>query len=302
MTSSALPSPAHPGPVGAWIAALRPKTLAAGATPVLVGCALAGAAGAFDLAVSLACLAGALLLQVASNLVNDLFDHLRGADGPDRMGPARAAQQGWLGPRAMAWAATASLLLAVAVGSYLVAVGGWPILAIGLGGLVAAVAYTAGPVPLGYVGLGDPLVFLFFGPVAVAGTVFVQVGRVAPEVWWASASLGALATAILVVNNLRDRHSDARAAKRTLAVRFGATACRVEYTVFVACAYGALVAAVLIGLAHPGWLLPLGSLPMAGRRIVALWRTDGADLNAELEATARLEALFGALLAVGVLL
>lgn len=292
----------RPSPIRAWASAVRPKTLAAGAVPVVVGSALAAEAGAFQLLPALAALVGALLLQIGSNLANDVFDFLNGADDADRVGPARATQQGWLEPRQMMVGAAVVFGAAIVVGAYLVSLGGWPIVGIGLAGIVCAVAYTGGPVPLGYRGLGDPLVFLFFGPAAVLGTYYVQVGDLSWVAAGASASVGLLATAILVVNNLRDRHTDARAGKRTLAVRMGAAGARREYVALLGLAYAIPAGLAAMGLAGLGWLLPWLSGPLALRRVRAVTSLDGAALNGELAATARLTAVFGALLSVGVLL
>jgi 1,4-dihydroxy-2-naphthoate octaprenyltransferase len=188
--------------------------------------------------------------------------------------------------------------MAAAVGVYLAFVGGWPVVVIAIVSIICAVAYTGGPMPLAYVGLGDLFVLVFFGPVAVSGTVFVQTLTWRIEAVAAGTALGLLATAILVVNNLRDRHTDAVAGKRTLAVRFGATAVRVEYTLAVLVAYGICMAWWLDG-AGAGWLLPLLSIPLAGVRIRDVWKLDGANLNPQLGATARLLLLFSALLALG---
>jgi 1,4-dihydroxy-2-naphthoate octaprenyltransferase len=166
--------------------------------------------------------------------------------------------------------------------------------------LICAVAYTGGPYPLAYHGLGDLFVLVFFGFVAVAGTYFVQALALTPSIWFAAAPVGLLATAILVVNNLRDRHTDAAANKRTLAVRFGARAARIEYTALLGLAFLSPVLAVALGLGGPGWLLPLLAAPAAIRQVGAIWRTDGAALNPHLGATARLELFFGILLSVGV--
>jgi len=202
----------------------------------------------------------------------------------------------------MAMATGVSLTLALAVGIYLIAIGGWPIAIIGIASLICAVAYTGGPMPLAYVGLGDLFVLLFFGFAAVMGTVWVQLGRAPADAWVASASIGCLATAILVVNNLRDRRTDAEANKRTLAVRWGSTAARWEYTLLVLGAHAMVVVAVLVQVAQPGWLLSLLMLPLAVQEIRAIWRTDGAALNPHLGRTARLELGFALLLGIGALL
>ena len=292
----------RPSSLAAWTSAVRPRTLAAGAVPVALGSALAAQVDAFALWPAIAALAGALLLQIGSNLANDVFDFLNGADDDGRIGPARATQKGWISTRQMLVATGLVFLAALAVGAYLVTIGGWPIVIIGLSGILCAVAYTGGPVPLGYHGLGDPLVFIFFGPVAVLGTYYVQAGEVTWMAGWASATVGLLATAILVVNNLRDRHTDERAGKRTLAVRMGAQGARREYLALVSIAYAIPAGLAAFGGAGLGWLLPLLSSPLAVRRILAVHTQDGAALNTELAATAQLCAVFGALLCIGVLL
>ena len=289
----------RPSPARAWWLAARPATLWAGAVPVGVGTAVALEAGVFAPRPALAALAGALLIQVGCNLANDTFDFARGADTPDRLGPARATQQGWLTPRQVARGAGVALFLALLVGVYLVAVGGWPILWVGIASLVSALAYPGGPFPLGYHGLGDLFVLVFFGFVAVCGTVWVQ-GLVVPSTaLYAALPVGTLATAILVVNNLRDRHTDAVAGKNTLAVRMGARATRLQYVLLVAVAYGVLPLGWALGDLHRGWILPLLSLPLAWREIRGVLKQDGAALNAHLAGTARLELVFGLLLALG---
>lgn len=303
MTSSAPNWPASgPRTWRVWTAAIRPATLTAGAVPVVVGTALAYSDGALQPLAALAALAGALWLQIGCNLANDLFDARSGADSADRLGPARATQRGWLTERQVATGAWISLALATVTGLYLVAVGGWPIVAIGLASLVCAVAYTGGPFPLGYHGLGDLFVFLFFGPVAVGGTYWVQAHALPWTVGAAGVAVGLMATAILVVNNLRDRHTDACAGKRTLAVRLGARATRLQYTGLLCAGVTIPVAVAAMDPARSGWLLVLAAAPLATRRALRLWRTDGAALNPELGATARLGVLHGALLTLGVVL
>ncbi|MCK6516673.1 1,4-dihydroxy-2-naphthoate polyprenyltransferase [Myxococcota bacterium] len=290
----------RPSTLKVWLLACRPATLLAGVTPVVVGAALAQANGVFQLGPALGALLGATFIQIGTNLANDYYDFKKGADTDARLGPARAAQKGWLTPREVATGTVVALGMAFLTGLYLVAVAGWPILALGLVSIALAVGYTGGPYPLAYHGLGDLFVLIFFGYAAVAGTYYVQALTVAPEVWLAATPVGALATAILVVNNLRDRYTDAEANKRTLAVRFGATAARIEYSLLVAVAYAAPMLAVSLGWGGLGWLLPLVSLPLATRQVRAVWQTDGAALNPHLGATARLELLVGALLAIGV--
>ena len=224
-----------------WWKAIRPATLWAGVAPVSVGSALAFADNAFSWGPACVALLGAVLIQIGCNLVNDYSDFESGADDEGRLGPARAAQKGWLSVQALKRGAQITLTLAALTGVYLTYVGGWPILVLGLLSILSAVAYTAGPMPLGYVGLGDLFVMLFFGFGAVAGTYFVQVGSISVHVWPWCWAVGALATAILVVNNLRDRMGDASVGKRTLAVRFGPSFTRFQFTVLVLSAFTAPV-------------------------------------------------------------
>ncbi len=286
-----------------WVSALRPRTLAAGSVPVLVGAALVSRSGGLNVAITLACLAGALLLQVASNFANDAFDTLKGADTEARLGPARATQRGWTTARQMLFATALVVLAALLVGAWLVSLGGWPIALIGLTGAVCAVAYTGGPVPLGYIGLGDVLVYVYFGLAAVVGTVWLQQPARALELetWLAASAIGALATAILVVNNLRDRHTDAACGKRTLAVRLGSRGTRLEWSLLVASAFVAVGAAALLS-GDAGWWLPWLTSPLAVQTGRSVWREDGGALNPLLGATARLETIFGVLLSLGVTL
>ncbi len=285
----------------AWIMAARPQTLPAGVAPVAVGTAVAHALGGARAGPALAALVGALLLQIASNLANDVFDHEKGADGPDRLGPPRAVACGLLRPRAVRCALFLVLGAAMAVGVYLTLVAGWKVVALGLLAMACAVAYTGGPVPLGYHGLGDALVLLFFGFAAVCGTAFVQLGRVPAESLWAAVPVGALATAILVVNNLRDRAGDAACGKRTLAVRLGARAARVEYALLVAIAYAVPIAAA-VSRGEPLLALPVLTLPWGVGLVRAIWRRDGRALNPCLPATARLLLATSLLWAAGIAL
>jgi 1,4-dihydroxy-2-naphthoate octaprenyltransferase len=200
---------------------MRPRTLPAAVAPVLVGSALAWRAAAFNLAASLLCLAFALLVQIGANFANDYYDFLHGADTHERVGPVRAVAAGLASPTAMRRAMWLAFGLAFATGMALIAWGGWWLVAVGIASIACAIAYTGGPYPLGYHGLGDVFVFLFFGLVAVGVTFYVQAGRIAASSLWAGAAVGALATNILLVNNYRDAATDAKAGKRTVVVRFG---------------------------------------------------------------------------------
>jgi 1,4-dihydroxy-2-naphthoate octaprenyltransferase len=289
--------------VSPWVLAARPATLTAALAPVVVGAACAAASAPLRVGATAAALVGAILIQIGTNLANDVFDHEKGADGPDRLGPVRVTQAGLLTPSAVRAGMVVAFAMAMLAGVYLTAVAGWPVVAIGLASIAAGVAYTGGPWPLGYHGLGDLFVFVFFGPVAVCGTAFVASGQVSALAVAASVPVGAIATAVLVVNNVRDRDTDVRAGKRTLAVRFGRRFGVAEYISLLAAAY--LVPLDLVFLeGRSRWiLLPLATLPLAWplARVVATSK-DGPTLNRALGGTARLLLAFGALFALGLAL
>jgi 1,4-dihydroxy-2-naphthoate octaprenyltransferase len=291
-----------PSPARAWWLAARPQTLAAGVAPVLLGTALAAAAGRARAGPALAAVATALALQVGTNFANDLFDFEKGADTEERLGPTRAVAAGWIGPSEMRLGTALAFAAAVATGSFLVVAGGWPFALLGVLAVAAGLAYTAGPWPLAYHGLGDVTVFVFFGLVAVAGTYAVQAQELPLRVLVCAVPSAALVTAILVVNNLRDVGTDARAGKRTLAVRLGADATRAYYQGLLLLAYGVLGVLLLSGAVGLSALLPFATLP-AALRVARTVRagSDGPSLNGALAATARLHAVFTLLLALGVL-
>ncbi|MBE2233915.1 MAG: 1,4-dihydroxy-2-naphthoate polyprenyltransferase [Anaerolinea sp.] len=296
----------------AWWLAIRPRTLPAAVGPVLVGIGLAIGDHLFQLLPALAALAGALLLQIASNLANDYYDFVKGYDQPDRKGPTRVALSGLISLAELRLGLLLVLLLTAAIGLYLISVAGWPILAVGVAAIVASVAYSGGPYPLSVNGLGDLFVFIFFGLAAVVGTYYVQALTVTPLVWVAALPPGFLITAILVVNNLRDIDSDARVGKRTLAVRLGAGGARGEYTLLLAGAYAvplALLLAPLIGTSAAFdptellMLLPWLTLPEAIRlRRIIYTATDGPTMNQALAGAARLSLWFSVLFAIGLAL
>lgn len=285
----------------AWILAARPKTLAAAAAPVVVGSGMAVSRGAFAFLPALAALIGALLIQIGTNLANDYYDYVRGGDTEHRLGPVRVTQAGLIPPAEVRRGMLMVFGLAIVVGGYLVLVGGWPILLIGLVSVASGIAYTGGPYPLAYHGLGDVFVFLFFGLVAVGGTYYVQALALPPDVLLAGVAMGSLNTAILVVNNLRDLETDAAADKRTLAVILGPGPTRAEYVVLLAVAFTVpILGAFLLGWSGSA-LLALGSLPLAAPPLRAvLGSRDPSELNPALGGTARLVAAYGVLLAVGV--
>jgi len=293
---------AAPVPLKVWIQATRPKTLTAALVPVMVGTALAVRHGVARPLPAFAALAGAMLIQVGTNLTNDYYDFKKGADTAERVGPQRVTQAGLVAPARVLGAALASFGLAVAVGLYLAWVGGWPIVAIGVASVLSGYAYTGGPFPLGYNGLGDLFVMIFFGFVAVCGTYYVQ----ALTLPWVAAvvavPVGAIGTALIVVNNLRDADTDARVGKRTLAVRFGKAFARAEYASLLFAAFAAPV--VLFATGEPGaWtFLSLLAAPFAWEPLKTVFTAEGAALNAALHGTARLQLVFGLLFSLGLVL
>jgi 1,4-dihydroxy-2-naphthoate polyprenyltransferase len=237
-------------PVRYWLMAARPRTLAAGAVPVAIGTALASDLVRVDWLAASACLTGALLIQIATNFANDAFDGIKGADGPDRIGPTRAVASGSISARAMIIAAAITSAAAFAIGLYLAMLGGWPILALGIVSIICAFAYTGGPFPLAYHGLGDLFVLLFFGLFAVLGSGWVQIARdfagIPPWWWLVAIAVGLQATAIIAVNNVRDRSGDERVGKRTVCVRLGEHGSRIYYGLIHLGAAGAWWAAATL--------------------------------------------------------
>jgi 1,4-dihydroxy-2-naphthoate polyprenyltransferase len=286
-----------------WLLASRPQTLPAAVGPVLVGLGVGLAEGPLNLLAAICCLAVALLLQVAANLSNDLFDHRSGADSTDRVGPTRAAASGLLSERELVVGTGIILALAAACGLVLVAIGGPVLLVLGVLAVVAAVAYTGGPFPYGYRGLGEVGVFCFFGLVAVAGTAYLQTGTWSAIGFAASVPVGALVTAILVVNNLRDIDADTRAGKRTLAVMFGRRFTQQEYLGLLVVAYAVPGLLVMSSAARYPVLLPLLCLPLAVPLLRVVFSDgDPRRLNPVLKGTARLQLAFSALFALGLAL
>ncbi|MDQ3934348.1 MAG: 1,4-dihydroxy-2-naphthoate polyprenyltransferase [Actinomycetota bacterium] len=286
-----------------WLVAARPRTLPAAIAPVLVGTALAGSEDEFQPLRFACALIGSVFIQVGTNLANDYSDARRGADTEDRLGPVRVTAGGLMPPRRVLTGTYVAFGIAVAAGSYLIAVAGWELLLVGIASIAAGVLYTGGPRPYGYEGLGELFVFLFFGVVAVVGSYFVQVEELRWEAFALSVPVGLLAAAILVVNNVRDAETDRRAGKRTLAVKLGRDRAR---GLFAAMTYLPYLAPPVVAAASDlSWwlLLPLASLPLAPPLVRTVrTRTDGASLNDALAGTGRLLAVFSLLLAVGVLL
>jgi 1,4-dihydroxy-2-naphthoate octaprenyltransferase len=286
-----------------WLMAARPRTLPAAIAPVLVGTALAGFAHVFHPLRFAAALLGALFIQVGTNLSNDYSDARRGADAEDRLGPVRVTAGGLVPPRQVLIATYVSFGLAVLFGIYLIAVAGWELLLVGAASILAGVAYTGGPRPYGYEGLGELFVFLFFGVVAVAGSFFVQVKALHWEAFALAVPVGLLAAAILVVNNVRDLDSDRRAGKRTLAVKLGRERTRALYATVVYLAYLLTPVTWLFGPTTAWVLLPWLTLPLATAVVrIVRTRTDGPSLNGALAQSGMLQLAFCMLLSAGLLL
>lgn len=286
--------------IGIWLHAARPKTLWAAFAPVMIGTAMAYSDGAFHAPAALAALLGALLIQVGTNFCNDYADFKKGADTAERQGPLRVTQAGLIAPRTMLAATAGVYALACIAGIYLVFRCGWPLLAVGALSIAAGIGYTAGPFPFGYRGWGDAFVLVFFGPVAVAGTYYVQALRVPLAPVLAGLAPGFLAVAILVVNNLRDVDEDTRTGKRTLAVRFGRSFARREYLLCLLAA--ALTPAALVALtrSHALSLLAMLVAPVALPAVRRVFGgTTGEVLNPMLAYTARLLLLYSAIFSIG---
>lgn len=282
--------------------AIRPRTLPAAAAGVVMGCALAWRDGFLRLDAALACLFAALLLQIGSNLANDVFDFERGTDTPERLGPTRVTQAGLLTPREVKFGMAVVFGLAALIGLYLAYLGGLPIILIGVAAILSAIAYTGGPFPLGYHGLGDLFVFIFFGLASVAGTYFVQAGSVSPAAWWMTIPPGLIVTAILVVNNLRDLENDRKANKRTLAVRFGERATKIQYVLCLVVAY--LTLPITSWFAITPWmsLLAWFSLPFAMQAMRTVITQKGRPLNAALTSTGQAALFFSLFFWLGLVL
>jgi len=268
--------------------------------PVMIGSALAFRDGCFDPVIALVAMLCAFLLQVGSNYANDLFDFLSGADTRERKGPMRVVASGLVTPGRMKLALVIVFGLAFILGLYLINIGGWPILAIGIASIIVAIAYTGGPYPLGYYGWGDVMVFLFFGFIGTMGTYYVHSLQLSFTAFLVSIPVGALITNILIVNNYRDAETDAKSGKRTTAVIFGKKFARTEFTVLLFSAYGIPLIVWLFFDLSAWILLPFFSFPL-GLRVLAMMNTlHGRELNLALEQCAKLVALYGILFAIGI--
>lgn len=275
-----------------WWQAARPKTLVASVCPVAMGTALADRDGVSHAAAALAALIGALAIQIGTNFANDYFDHRQGADTADRLGPVRAVQAGIVTPRAMLWATCAAFGTAGVASGLLVARAGWPLAVLGAVSIACGIGYTASRFSLAYLGLGDLFVLIFFGPVAVAGTYYVQALRLPFEPLLAGLGPGLIAVGILIVNNIRDVTEDAQANKRTLAVRYGLRFARAEYWICMA------LAAIIPVLLWASGGFPVAILASSMALLPGLWTasqlhvTRGRDLNPFLASTAGVLILY----------
>ena len=285
-----------------WILAARPRTLGAAVVPVLAGTALAFAARSLDPLTTILILACAVLIQIATNYFNDAIDHAKGADSAARIGPTRVTSAGMLAPRAVMRGGAVCLAMAVLLSVPLVLHGGWPIVVIGLFSLFFAYAYTGGPFPLAYLGLGEIFVVLFFGIIAVAGTFYLNTLAWSWESVLAGLQIGLHASVLLAVNNLRDIESDHAAGKRTLAARFGLTFARRENAALVMAPFVLGIAWLPLGYLW-AFLLPLMTLPLAWWLARAcLAAAPDRSINRLLAQAAALHAAFGLLLALGFVL
>lgn len=287
----------------AWLAATRPKTLSLSLTPVIVGTALAYADMGYIawLPAVGALLAGAFI-QIGTNLHNDVADFEGGTDTGDRLGPVRVTAQGLIEPGRVRSASMSSFVLAFFLGIYLVAVGGWPILVLGLVSLAAGLAYSAGPLPISSTPLGELFVFVFFGLAAVGGSYYLQTLNLGSNGLLAGSALGLLAAAVLVVNNYRDRETDASSGRRTLAVLVSPALSRVEYTLLILIPFGLLPFIGFSGTAWNGDMLPWLTLPWALYLIYRIYHLPiSKQLNSLLAQTAQLQVGFGGLMVLAAL-
>jgi 1,4-dihydroxy-2-naphthoate octaprenyltransferase len=284
-----------------WILASRLKTLPAAISPVLVGVSLAIHDGEFKPFIAFMTLLAAVLIQIGANFSNDVYDFLKGSDREDRLGPTRATQSGLIPPENMKKGMCLVFAMAICVGFYLASIGGWPIVWIGLASIASAIAYTGGPYPLGYHGWGDVFVFIFFGIIAVPGTYYLQSGIVSYDSILLGIPLGALSTAILIVNNLRDADTDIKSDKRTLAVRLGKPFVKIEYIVMMVIAFATPIYILQFWDEFSLYII-LFLLPISIQHIQSLYTKTGEALNEVLVDTAKFLFHFSLLLSIGLIL
>lgn len=284
----------------AWLLASRPKTLSAAVVPVLIGTAMV-LPRAIHWSLFVCTLLGSVFIQIGTNFVNDALDFKKGADTGERLGPLRVTQAGLISAEAVLRGAYVCFVLAALCGVPLIYRAGWPLLVIGIVSIVAAYAYTGGPYPLAYNGLGEVFVLLFFGFIAVGGTYYVQTQMMATDVLMAGFAAGALAVVLIAINNLRDVAGDRTSNKRTMAVRLGEPVARIEIAFFALAPFAAILS--IAAMRAQRWLyLPLLALPLALVLLLRVWRSRGAELNRCLAMAGGLQWLTGILFVVGCVL
>lgn len=286
--------------IQSWWMAIRPRTLPVSVAGVITGIALAIHQGEFKWEPAFAALLVGILLQISSNLANDVFDYEHGTDTSERLGPTRVTQAGILTPRQVKTGLAIVIGLAVILGIYLTMIAGWLVILIGLAAIVSAILYTAGPYPLGYYGFGDLFVFLFFGLAAVAGTYYVQAGEVVPSVWGMAVVIGLLVVNLLVVNNLRDIPTDQKTGKRTLAVRIGVRGSRIEYLSLQIIAYLLIPFFILLNWIPVWSMITWLSIPYAYRMTRGVFTQSGKALNPILAGTSKLAFYVGILFLIAI--
>ena len=279
-----------------WIQAARVRTLPAAVAPVLIGCSLAIGDQKFHVISALCAMIGAILIQLGTNFANDYFDFVKGVDNENRIGPKRATQSGLITPSEMKLGFIITFSLITPFVCYLAYRGGWAFFILGIVSVICGLLYTGGPKPLGYIGLGDIFVLIFFGPVAVVGTYYVQIIQCESHALWSGIASGMISTAILVVNNLRDYTEDAKVGKNTLVVQFGPTFGRIEYTFCIL-----IAVAITIWQAQSHLFLYLALLPFLFSIVPlqSMWTESGRDLDKNLGATARVLILFSIFYSLG---
>lgn len=287
--------------VSIWFEALRPKTLPASVVPVALGSALAATDGKFSWSICIATLLCAVLMQIASNFINEIYDFRRGADTPLRSGPRRAVSVGLISEQNMKFAALITISVAFLIGLYLTSIAGWPIFATGVISLTATWAYTGGKFPLAYIGLGEVMAFIFYGIIAVCGVYYIYSGTITQPAAILSLAPAALAANILAVNNIRDIETDRIAGKRTFAVLFGAMSARIMYAIFTVIPFISAIALVSAGYSKY-ILLSFSAIPAAVMLIIGVFRRNGPKLNPILAGTGALLAVYAALLIIGLFL
>lgn len=285
----------------AWIAAIRPKTLPAGILPVMVGSAAAYQDNGFAVIPALIALVCAILIQILTNFINEIYDFRKGADTAERLGPLRTVANGIISESMMMKASILVATVTFALGLWLVWIAGWAILLIGLLSLLMAWAYTGGPYPLAYKGLGEIFVILFFGIAAVMGTYYAQTGYWSYDTLFLALPLGLLSSNLLSINNIRDRETDSKAQKRTIATRIGRKNAELVLEMQTLLSYVFPIILYFRGYSY-AILLPLLTLPIAVIMLKSVKSRDGRELNISLQDSAKLLVIFGLVLTIGVLL